>query len=68
MYNKIQSNQRSSVDKNSYEDKTPEQIFLEQRAELFLKGAKKYPQWFRYGLKRFNPKFKYIRNNFNKNK
>ena len=55
------------MDENSYVDKTPEQIFLEKRAELFLKGTKKYPQWFRYGLKRFNPKFKYIRNNFNQN-
>ena len=67
MYNKFESNQICSMDENSYVDKTPEQIFLEKRAELFLKGTKKYPQWFRYGLRRFNPKFKYIRNNFNQN-
>ena len=67
MYNKIQSNQRSSVDKNSYEDKTPEQILIEKRAELFLNAANKNPKKFIYRLKRFTPKFKYIRNNFNQN-
>ncbi|UTC89925.1 hypothetical protein E4N80_08710 [Treponema denticola] len=68
MYNKFQSNQRSSVDENMYEDKTPEQIFIEKRAELFLNAAKKNPKTFIYRLKRSNLKFKYIKTNFYKNK
>ena len=68
MYNKIQSNQGSSVDENLCKDKTPEQILIEKRAELFLNAAKKNPQKFRYRLKRFSPKFKYIKTNFNQKK
>ena len=68
MYNKFQSNQRVVGSENLYEDKTQAQIFIEQRAELFLNAAKKNPQRFRYRLKRFTPKFKYIRTNLNQKK
>ena len=68
MYNKFQSNQRIVGAENLYEDKTQAQIFIEKRAELFLNAAKKNPQRFRYRLKRFTPKFKYIRTNFNQKK
>ena len=67
MYNKFQSNQRVVGSENLYEDKTQAQIFIEQRAELFLNAAKKNPQRFRYRLKRFNPKLKYIKTNFYQN-
>ena len=46
MYNKFQSNQMSGVDENLYKDKTPEQILIEKRAELFLNAAKKNPKKF----------------------
>lgn len=63
MCNKFQSSQRIIEHENLYDDKTPEQIFIEKRAELFLKEAKKHPEKFRYGIKRFNFRFKYIKNN-----
>ena len=67
MYNKIQSNQGSSVDENLCKYKTPEQILIEKRAELFLNAANKNPKKFIYRLKRFNPKLKYIKTNFYQN-
>lgn len=68
MYNKFQSNQRSGVDENLYKDKTPEQVLIEKRVELFLNAAKKKPKKFIYRLKRFNLKLKYIKTNFYQNK
>ncbi|UTY31410.1 hypothetical protein E4N74_07410 [Treponema putidum] len=63
MYTEFKSNRKAVGDKNLNEDKTPEQIFIEQRTELFLKEVKKYPVKFRYGAKRFIPKFKYVKSN-----
>ncbi len=68
MYNKFQSNQRVVGSENLYEDKTQAQIFIEQRAELFLNAANKNPKKFIYRLKRFNLKLKYIKTNFYQNK
>lgn len=68
MYNKFQSNKRAIGFENSYKDKTPEQILIEQRTELFLKAAEKNPQRFRYGAKKLNLKFKYIKPHFSQKK
>lgn len=51
-------------DESLCENKSPEQIFIEKRAELFLKELKKHPKKFLYRIKRFNFKFKYIKSKF----